>query len=302
MKSNVQVSLEGKTLNLSNLDKVLYPAIGFTKAQVIDYYTRAAPVLLPHLRGRPLTLKRYPDGVDADFFYEKECPSHRPKWVKTAPIQLEEEDRTVNFCLINDLPSLVWAANLADLEMHTSLSTAAEIDRPTMLVFDLDPGVPATIIDCAKVGIRLRGILGQLGLESFPKTSGGKGLQVYVPINTAADYNDTKSLALAVAGLLEKNYPGEVTSSMSKSLRAGKVFVDWSQNDRHKTTVCVYSLRARKRPLVSTPIKWAELEKAVKKGDLSLLIFDSEQVTARIARYGDLLEPVLKMKQNLPKF
>ena len=300
MKKEVEVSLDGRSLRLSNLDKILYPETGFTKAQVIDYYTRVAPVILPHLRGRPLTLKRYPDGVGGEFFYEKECPSYRPSWIKTAPIPLEEENRVVNFCLVNDLPSLVWAANLADLEMHTSLSLAKDIDRPTTMVFDLDPGAPATIVDCARVGIQLRRMLAQLSLESFAKTSGGKGLQIYVPLNTAVDYDAAKSMALALANLLEKYYPDQATSNMAKSVRPGKVFVDWSQNDRHKTTVCVYSLRARERPLVSTPVKWEEVEKAVEKSDAGLLLFDSEQVLKRVSRFGDLFAPVLKLKQKLP--
>lgn len=300
MTSHVEVSLEGRRLTLSNLDKVLYPAVGFTKAQVIDYYTRVAPALLPHLKGRALTLKRYPDGVEGEYFYEKECPSHRPSWVPVAPIPHDRKTGVVNYCVINELPALVWAANLADLELHTSLSLARDPDRPTVLVFDLDPGLPATVIDCARVGITLGDMLSELGLESFPKTSGGKGLQIYVPLNTAVDYAATKPLALALAGLLEKYHPDGVTSKMSKSARPGKVFVDWSQNDRHKTTVCVYSLRARERPLVSTPVRWEELEKAVKKEDPSLLLFDSEQVISRISRLGDLFEPVLRLKQKLP--
>lgn len=298
--NETETDVDGRRLRLTNLEKVLYPAVGFTKAQVIDYYTHVAPALLPHLKGRALTLKRYPDGVEGDYFYEKECPSHRPPWVTVAPIHSGKKDDVVHYCVINDLPALVWAANLADLEMHTSLSLAQEPDRPTTLVFDLDPEHPATIINCARVGIALRDMLGELGLESFPKTSGGKGLHIYVPFNTAVDYGATKPLALALAGLLEKYHPDTVTSKMSKSARVGKVFLDWSQNDRHKTTVCVYSLRARERPFVSTPVRWDELEQAVKEEDPSLLLFDSEEVLSRVSRLGDLFEPVLSLKQKLP--
>lgn len=300
MNDPVDIILEGKRLRLTNLDKVFYPTVGFTKAQVIDYYTRVSPALLPHLRGRALTLKRYPNGVEGDYFYEKECPSHRPSWITVAPIPHDKKDGVVNFCVINELAALVWAANLADLELHTSLSLAKDQNRPTALVFDLDPGHPATIIDCARVALELHHLLGELELESFPKTSGGKGMQIYIPLNMAVDYNATKALALSLARLLEKYHPDRVTSKMSKSARTGKVFVDWSQNDRHKTTVCVYSLRARERPFVSTPVRWEELEKAVNKEDPSLLLFDSEQAINRVLRLGDLFEPVLNLKQNVP--
>jgi bifunctional non-homologous end joining protein LigD len=296
----VEVEVEGKHLKLSNLDKVLYPAVGFTKGQVIDYYRRIAPVLLPHLRGRPLTLKRYPDGVDGPFFYEKQCPSHRPPWVKTAPIRTNS--KKIDFCLANDLPTLVWTANLADLELHTSLSLAKDIKRPTMMVFDLDPGAPAAILECAEVGLWLRELLDRLGLQSFVKTSGSKGLQVYVPLNTKTTYDETKPLAHAAARVLEKREPERVVSSMKKSLRKGKVFVDWSQNDEHKTTVCVYSLRARERPTVSTPVTWEEVESALEKRDADELVFDSDTALERAARNGDLFKPVVELKQSIPAF
>jgi bifunctional non-homologous end joining protein LigD len=297
----VEVEVEGRPLRLSNLDKVLYPEVGFTKAQVIDYYTRAAPAVLPHLRGRPLTLKRYPNGVEAGHFYEKECPSHRPDWVRTAAIAIRSEDRIVNFCLAEDLPTLVWLANLADLELHTSLSLAEPIERPTVLAFDLDPGPPAAILECARVAFALRELLEPLGLEGFPKTSGSKGLQVYFPLNTETSYEETKPFALAVAQLLERRHPELVVSSMRKALRAGKVFVDWSQNDQHKTTVSVYSLRARERPAVSTPVSWEELEDALEAGDPAALTFDSDAVLERIAERGDLFAPVLEREQPLPR-
>ena len=298
MSKSLEVEVEGKHLKLTNLDKVLYPAVGFTKGQVIDYYRRIAPVLLPHLRGRPLTLKRYPDGVDGPFFYEKQCPKHRPPWVKTAPIRTNS--KKIDFCLANDLPTLVWTANLADLELHTSLSLAKDIKRPTMMVFDLDPGAPAAILECAQVGLWLRELLDRLGLQSFVKTSGSKGLQLYVPLNTKTTYDETKPLAHAAARLLEKREPERVVSSMKKSLREGKVFVDWSQNDEHKTTVCVYSLRARERPTVATPVTWEEVEAALENRDADALVFDSDAALERAARHGDLFKPVLELKQSIP--
>ena len=300
MSKAVEVEVEGRALRLSNLDKVLYPETGFTKAQVIDYYTRVAPVLLPHLRGRPLTLKRYPNGVEGKFFYEKECPSHRPDWVQTASIPIRTDGRRVNFCLAEDLPTLVWTSNLADLELHTSMARAAEITRPTMMVFDLDPGAPAAVLECARVAVALRGLLAPLGVESWVKTSGSKGLQVYVPLNVETTYEQTKPFALAVAQLLERNHRDLVVSRMSKELRKGKVFVDWSQNDEHKTTVCVYSLRARERPMVSTPLAWDEVERAVEAEDPDLLAFDWEAVLARIDEHGDLFADVLEREQALP--
>ena len=301
MTQAVEVEVGGQALRLSNLDKVLYPRAGFTKAQVIDYYTRVAPAVLPHLRGRPLTLKRYPNGVEAGHFYEKECPSHRPEWVRTEPIAIRSEDRTVNFCLAEDLPTLVWLANLADLELHTSLSLAVPIERPTILAFDLDPGPQASILECARVALALRELLEPLGLEGWAKTSGSKGLQVYFPLNTETSYDQTKPFALAVAQLLERRHPELVVSSMRKDLRTGKVLVDWSQNDQHKTTVCVYSLRARERPTVSAPVTWEEVESALEAGERAQLEFDSEIVLERIDAHGDLFAPVLERRQTLPE-
>lgn len=298
---NAEVNVEGHRLKLSNLEKVFYPETGFTKGQVIDYYRRIAPALLPHLRDRPLTLKRYPNGVNGGHFYEKQCPSHRPGWVQTAPVWSEGNGRTVNFCLANDLATLVWAANLADLELHTSLARAEDVLAPTMLVFDLDPGPPAALLACCRVGLRVRDLFARFGLQSFAKTSGSKGMQVYVPLNTPVTYDDTKPFAKAVAELLEKETPQLVVSKMSKSLRGGKVFVDWSQNDDHKTTVCVYSLRAKERPTVSTPVTWDEVAAAVEGEDASGLVFESDTVLARVEKHGDLFAPVLTLEQRLPK-
>jgi bifunctional non-homologous end joining protein LigD len=296
--ARLEVEVEGRRLRLSNLDKVMYPLAGFTKGQVIDYYTRVAPVLLPHLRGRPLTLKRYPDGVGGAYFYEKQCPGHRPDWVATAAIPTEE--KIINFCLANDLPTLVWTANLADLELHTSLSLAEAIERPTMMVFDLDPGEPAGLAECCEVALWLREVLDQLGLECFPKTSGSKGLQLYVPLNVPeVTYDDTKPFAHGIARLLEHRHGERVVSSMRKSLRPGKVLIDWSQNDEHKTTVCVYSLRARESPTVSTPLRWEEVEEAA-SGDASGLVFEADELLERVAEQGDLFAPVAELGQTLP--
>jgi bifunctional non-homologous end joining protein LigD len=246
-------------------------------------------------------MKRYPDGVEGEFFYEKNCPSHRPKWVQTAQVWSESNDRMMNYCLVQDLPTLVWAANLADLELHTSLSRKNNIERPTMMVFDLDPGAPADIVQCCKVGLWLRDLLGNMKLKSFPKTSGSKGLQVYVPLNTSVTYDQTKDLSRALAQHLEREHVDLVTSNMSKAVRKGKVFVDWSQNDEHKTTICVYSLRAREEPTVSTPVGWDEVENCLKKKKADLLKFRSDKVIARVEKRGDLFELVEKLKQKLPK-
>jgi len=299
--STTTVEVEGHQLKLSNLDKVLYPEVGFTKGQVIDYYTRVAPVLLPHLRERPLTLKRYPNGVDAPFFYEKRCPKHRPDWVRTTAVWSKRNADNLDFCLADDLATLVWVANLASLELHTSLSRGADIDRPSMMVFDLDPGAPATIVECAQVGLWLRELLDDLGLESVAKTSGSKGLQLYVPLNTPATYSDTKSFSHALAQLLERREPQLVVSQMAKELRKGKVFIDWSQNDRVKTTVCVYSLRAREQPTVSAPLTWDEVDEQHRSGDPQRFALTADAVLARVAAGADVFAPVLGLEQSLPR-
>ena len=301
MPDKAELIVEGKKLSVSNLDKVLYPKVGFTKGQVVDYYIRIAPVLLPHLQDRPLTMKRYPNGVEGEFFYEKNCPSHRPTWVKTARVWSEGNKRMMNYCLANDLPTLVWAANLADLELHTSLARKRNVAQPTMMVFDLDPGAPANIVQCCQVGLWLRELLSKMKLKSFAKTSGSKGLQVYVPLNTPVTFDQTKDVSRALAQLLEQEHADLVTSNMSKALRKGKVFVDWSQNDEHKTTICVYSLRAKEEPTVSTPVTWDEVANCLKKKKADLLKFRSDKTLARVAKMGDLFEPVEKLKQKLPK-
>lgn len=294
------LTVSGRKVPVSNLNKVFYPGTGFTKGQVIDYYVRISPVLLLHLKDRPLTLKRYPDGVTGGFFYEKRCPPYRPEWLKTAPVWSDRNEAEIQFCLLNDLPSIVWAANLGDLELHTFLSKAGDVQRPTMMVFDLDPGAPADILSCAQVGLWLKEELESLKLSSFPKTSGSKGLQLYVPLNTPVNYEQTKALSRRLAEQLESEHPELVVSKMGKNLRAGKVFMDWSQNDRHKTTVTPYSLRAKERPTVSTPVEWDEVENALKKKDPARLTFISEEVLQRVEKHGDFFEPVLKLKQKLP--
>jgi bifunctional non-homologous end joining protein LigD len=300
MSKKVEIDVGGKKLVVSNLEKVLYPKPGFTKGQVIDYYVRIAPVLLPHLKNRPITLKRYPEGVEGFFFYEKQCPSHRPEWMKTTEVPSQREAGKIDYCLINDLPALVWAANLADLELHTFLHRAPAIDRPTALAFDLDPGAPADIVLCCEVGLWLRAILDELGLQTFAKTSGSKGLQLFVPLNSPTTYEKTKPAAHALANRLEREHPEQIVSRMLKALRKGKVLIDWSQNDEHKTTVNVYSLRAKERPMVSTPVTWQEVEAVVKSHDPGLLTFDSDTVLRRVQKQGDLFAPVLTLKQRLP--
>ncbi len=300
MSERTEFDVAGKKLKVSNLSKVLYPEVGFTKAQVIDYYIRIAPVLLPHLKRRPITLKRYPDGVDKFFFYEKRCPSHRPSWVKTATVPGSSEEKRIDYCLMEDLPALVWAANLADLELHTFLHRAPAMTRPTTIAFDLDPGPPADIVLCCQVGLWLKDILENIHLDSFPKTSGSKGLQVFVPLNTAIDYERTKQFARTLAERLAREHPDLVVSRMQKSLRAGKVFIDWSQNDEHKTTINVYSLRAKARPTVSTPVTWKEVELTTRKKDTMRLVFASDEALQRAQKLGDLFEPVLSLKQRLP--
>jgi bifunctional non-homologous end joining protein LigD len=301
MSADTIVEVEGRKLKLTNLEKILYPATGFTKGQVVDYYVRIAPVLVPHLAGRPLTMKRYPGGVNEEYFFEKNAPKHRPDWVKTAPVWSEGNNRTMNYILANDLATLVWIANLASIELHPSLSLGTDIETPTMIVFDLDPGPPANIVQCCQVGQWVHDIFEHFGLRSFAKTSGSKGLQIYVPLNTKTSYNETKPFAHAIARLLEQEHPDLVVSDMKKAVRTNRVFVDWSQNDQHKTTISVYSLRARERPTVSTPVRWEEVQKALKKKDAGVLVFEAKDVLARVEKMGDLFEQVHTLKQKLPE-
>jgi bifunctional non-homologous end joining protein LigD len=298
---SVDVNVDNHVLRLTNLDKVYWPEDGFTKGQMIDYYTRVAPALLPHLQDRPLTLKRYPDGVDGQMFYEKNCPKHRPPWVEVATVWSDGNDREMDYCVIQDLASLVWVAQLGTIELHTSLSLRTKLDEPRAMVFDLDPGPPTTIVECCQVAIWLRDWCEAHELEAFAKTSGNKGLQLYVPLNTTTSYDETKKISRDLARKLEQEHPRQVVHLQRKTLREGRVLIDWSQNDEHKTTVNVYSLRARARPTVSTPVGWDEVESCLEVGDPSVLVFDSDAVLDRVERLGDLFEPVLKLKQKLPE-
>jgi bifunctional non-homologous end joining protein LigD len=293
----VEVNVGDVTVSLSNLEKLMYPRAGFTKGHVIDYYTRIAPTLLPHLRARPLTLKRYPNGVEGTFFYEKRCPSHRPAWVRTAPVWSGQNEGDIDFCLCEDLPTVVWLANLADLELHTPMARVPDMDNPTIVAFDLDPGPPATIVECARVAMELRRSFEYFGLQAFPKTSGSKGMQVYLPLNTpGVTYEHTRAFSRGLAGVLARRMPDLIVADMNKERRKGKVYVDWSQNDRHKTTVNVYSLRAMEQPTVSTPLTWDEVEDMQEP-----LAFTSAEVLERVQRLGDLFAPVQTLEQELPR-
>jgi bifunctional non-homologous end joining protein LigD len=301
VRGGLEVEVEGRLLKLTNLGKVLYPRNGFTKGQLIGYYASIAPVLLAHLRGRPLTLKRYPNGVASSFFYEKDCPRHAPEWVKTAAIWSEHSQREIHYCLCEDLPTLVWVANLASIELHPSLSDAQHIQHPTTLAFDLDPGAPASIVQCCEVAIELHDMFSDLDMRSFVKTSGSKGLQVYIPINAEElTYEQTKPFAHAVAALLEQRRSELVVSTMARSQREGKVLIDWSQNDEHKTTVSAYSLRARGMPTVSTPVTWEEIQACLDTQDPEPLGFEAQEVLDRVRRHGDLFAEVLSLPQPLP--
>jgi bifunctional non-homologous end joining protein LigD len=298
------VEVDGRELKLTNLDKVLYPKAGFTKGEVVDYYAKAADAMVPHLTGRAVTLRRFPEGVeDLDSaFFEKRCPKHRPKWVKTTSVVAGPRSGRIDFCVCDGLPTLIWMAQLAAIELHPSLSLGRAPTRPTVLAFDLDPGPPADVVDCCRVAIRLRDMFGHFGVRSFAKTSGSKGLQVYVPLNSKkVSYDETKPFAKAIAQLLEKQTPDRVVSKMKKVEREGKVFVDWSQNHRSKTTIAVYSLRARVRPTASTPVTWDEVEAVADSGDGSALVFEAGAVLERVERHGDLFAPVLELQQDLPE-
>jgi bifunctional non-homologous end joining protein LigD len=291
----VEVSVAGRTLKLSNLDKVLWPASGFTKGAMIDYYAKVAPVMLPHLVGRPLTRTRWPDGVDGAHFYEKNCPSHAPDWVSTI------EMGGVDYCEAHEPATLVWLANLAAIELHPTLACAPELDRPRTVVFDLDPGAPADVVTCARVALMLRDTLARMELQAWVKTSGSKGLQVYVPLNTEVDYDATRTFSNVLARLLADAHPDLVVTSQDKRLRPGKVLIDWSQNTASKTTVAVYSLRAREAPTASTPVTWDEVEAAEAEGKGHRLRFEAADTLTRVEEHGDLMAPVLTVEQHLPE-
>jgi bifunctional non-homologous end joining protein LigD len=294
-------ALEGRELRITNRDKLLFEASGFTKGDLIGYYVQIAPTLLPHLRDRPLTLRRWPDGVEGRTFYEKHSPAHRPAWVETVSIYSGSERRRIDYCLAQEPATLAWLGNQAAIELHPALHRVPDLEHPTAVVFDLDPGPPAGLSACAEVALVLHGLFERLGLVSVVKTSGGKGLQVYVPLGEGvATYARTKPFARTVATLLEQRLPELVVSRMTKRLRPGRVLVDWSQNDAHKTTVSVYSVRARERPTVSTPLTWEELREAHAAGEADALVFDPQAVLARVAERGDLFAPLLSVRQQLP--
>jgi bifunctional non-homologous end joining protein LigD len=297
----VEVEVDGRRMRLSNLGKVLWPRTGTTKGALIDYVMRISPALLPHIRLRPLTLKRYPDGVEGVKFFEKRCPAHRPDWVLTEPVWSDRHGRMVDYCVVADLPTLIWLANLASIELHVDLHVAGAFETPTVLVFDLDPGPGTGIAECCRVALLLRSTLGGVGLESWAKTSGSKGLQVYVPLNDGrATFEQTKSFARTLAQLFEREASQLVVSRMTRSLRAGKVLIDWSQNDPYKSTICAYSTRARELPTVSAPVTWEEVAEASASGDGTALRFTMDDVLERVARCGDLFADVAAMVQRLP--
>ncbi len=289
---------------MSNLDKVLYRGHRFAKADVIDYYIRISRYLLPHLRNRPVTLKRFPEGVFGESFYEKDAPAFTPAWVKTVRVPRRERDTLpIKYIIINDRATLVWLANLANLEIHPFLHRASQLHRPTSIVFDCDPGEGADIFDCARVALMLRDVLQELSLDSYVKVSGSKGLQVYVPINSPITYDATQLFAKALAELLAQREPKLIVSEMPKRFRSKKVFIDWSQNAEHKTTVGVYSLRAKRerpRPFVSLPIKWEELSDSLDQKDIDVLYFAPAEAIERTRKVGDLFRSVLTQVQKLP--
>ena len=300
--ASIAVNAGGKKLALSNLDKIMYPETGFTKGQVIDYYTDIAGYILPHIKNRPITLKRFPDGIDRQHFYEKDAPSFTPRWIKTFPIPRAGEESVINYILINDLPALIWSANMANLEVHPFLAKAPHIERPTMVVFDLDPGEGADILNSCAVAFLVRDLLARLHLESFPKVSGSKGIHLHVPLNTNVSYEATQPFAKSIAQLLESQHPDLIVSEMPKAKRQGKVFLDWSQNSEHKSTVAVYSLRAKGgRPYVAMPVSWEELSKALKKEDRAALFFEPGAALKRVKKLGDLFAASRRLKQRLPK-
>jgi len=290
----------GERLSLSNLEKDLYPSYGFTKAHILEYYRRISKFMLPHLKGRALTLKRYPEGVDKEFFFEKRCPSHRPSWVSTAEIPQDDGER-MTVCLVNDLNTLMWVENLASVELHVPLARADSPETPDSVVFDLDPGDKADILDCARVALILRDLLAPLQLASYVKTSGMKGLHVYVPLNRKeTTFEETKRFSKTVAEVLQRNYPDLVTAKMAKEYRRKKVFINWSQNDSSKTMVCVYSLRAREKPFVSFPLAWEELESSTGQGAPEKLLVTHAEAVSRAEKNGDLFGDLIGKKQKLP--
>lgn len=295
------LEIGGRQLAIGNLDRIVFPQTGTTKADLLDYYIRIGDAMLPHLRERLLHMHRYPEGVDGPRFWQKGCPEHRPPWMATAPVWSRDKQANIDYCVVDGPASLLWAVNIGSIELHTSLHTREDMQRPTVLAFDLDPGEGVDVVACGEVALALRELLDGVGLRSFVKTSGSKGLQVYVPLNGAVSYAQTKPAARAIAEVLEAHWPECIVSRMARALRAGKVLIDWGQNTEHKSMVCAYSVRAKARPTVSTPVRWSEVQAAVDAGDPGLLVFEMEEVLERVAREGDLFADVLTMRQDLPQ-
>ena len=301
MNEGGPLDVDGRRLAIRNLDRVIFPRAGTTKAELLDYYVRVAEAILPHLRERLLHMRRYPEGVEGPRFWQKACPEHRPEWIPTAPVWSRDKQAHIRYCVVNELATLLWAVNLGSIELHTSLHRRDHLHRPTVIAFDLDPGEGVGLPECCEVGLRVRELFASLGLRSFAKTSGSKGLQVYVPLNAGATYALTKPFSRAVAELLEAETPDAVVSRMARALRPGRVLVDWSQNTEHKSMVCAYAVRAKERPTVSTPVTWEEVERAAGSGDATALVFEMGDVIDRLAARGDIFEPVLRLHQALPE-
>jgi len=282
-----QLEVGGRKLRIRHLDRVVFPDTGTTKGKLLGYYVRVADAMLPHLRDRLLHMHRYPEGVEGPRFWQKACPEHRPEWMPVAPVWSRDKQTHIDYCVVNELAALLWAVNLGSIELHTSLHRRDDFDRPTALAFDLDPGDGVGVLECGEVALRLRDLFEEMGRAAYVKTSGSKGLQVFVPTEQAT-YADTKPASRKVAELLESERPGRVVSRMAKALRPGKVLVDWSQNTEHKSMVSVYSVRARARPTASAPLRWSELEEALDEGDPDRLVFEMGDVLERIAEHGDL--------------
>ena len=301
MSTKIDVTIGRKKLTLSNQDKVYWPESGFTKGDMVAYYRAVAPAILPHLKDRAITLKRYPEGVDGFSFFEKNCTKHRPDWIRTVPVDRKKDGKTIHYCVGWDEATLVWMANLGSIELHISWSRASKLMKPTAMVYDLDPGPGTTIVECCELALVLKKRFADLGLEMFPKTSGSKGLHLYVPLNTAVTFDKTSAIAHSLALQMEEELPDLVVSTQKKTDREGKILIDWSQNGPHKTTIAVYSMRAKELPTCSTPVTWREVSACSKAGDPEKLVFTAQDVIARVKKKGDLFEPVLKLKQKLPQ-
>jgi bifunctional non-homologous end joining protein LigD len=299
MDADGEFDVGGRRLRIRNLDRVVFPRAGTTKGHLLDYYVRIADTMLPHLRDRLLHMHRYPEGVEGPRFWQKACPEHRPEWVPTAPVWSRDKQANIDYCVVTELATLLWAVNLGSIELHTSLHLRHDLHSPTVIAFDLDPGGGTGLLECCEVALRLRDLFASLQLRSFVKTSGSKGLQVYVPLNEQVSYAETKPVSRAIAELLEAETPDAVVSAMARRLRAGRVLVDWSQNTEHKSMVCAYSVRAKRRPTVSTPLAWPEVEEALDRTDPRLLSFEMADVLERVDRHGDLFEGVLTTRQRL---